>query len=197
MRKNGKGLAIFAIILGLIGAGTGGYLFIKNNALEAEIINLEEDITDLEDTIEEMQGKILPKARIYYDDSTFWILHNTGRVIEFTNSSYDTHNAFNFTDSSYLIPESGFYQINAQFSIEAEAGDDFVIYIMRNNTFHSFRRYAAPITINNFGCGISDKVNATVGDTIRIRGFYYGTSSTVRYVSGGENFSYFTIAKLP
>ena len=180
MGKKGNGLAVFALIFGLIGAGTGGYLFVTDYLL-----------------VEEPEEAILPKARIYYDDSTLWVLHNTGKVIEFTDTSYDTHNAFNFTTSSYIIPESGYYQINAQLGIDAQAGEKFVIYILRiNNSFYSYSLFITPETTNNFGVGISDMVYATAGDTIRIRCFYYGTSGQVRYISDGEHLSYFTIAKL-
>jgi len=179
MGKKGNGLAVFALIFGLIGAGTGGFLFVTNYLL-----------------VEEPEEIILPKARLYYDDSYLWVSHNTGKVIEFTDTSYDTHNAYNFTSNLYVIPESGFYQINAQYSVDCEAGDNYVIYIMVNNAFHSYLRTTSSLTLSNFGIGVNDIVNATVGDEIKIRAFFSDSTSEIRYFSGGEYFTFFTIAKL-
>jgi len=178
MGKNGKGLAVFALIFGLIGAGTGGYLFVQDYLLA------EEETT-------------LPKARVYYDAATYWLLSNSaGKILDFTNVSYDTHNAFNLTSNLYIVPESGIYQVNAQFSIDALAGDNFVVYIIRNNSFHSFRRYTSSMTVNNLGIGVSDMVNATVGDEISIRGYFYTSGGGIRLISGNEYLTYFSIAKL-
>ncbi|MHA1677287.1 MAG: hypothetical protein ACTSWX_15565 [Promethearchaeota archaeon] len=192
-----NGLAVVAFIIGLIGAGIGGYLFLEVKSLQNEINNLEDDIKDLEDYVEEgLEEKILPKARIFYDDSTFYITHNAGKRIEFTNTSYDTHNAYNFTSNTYVIPESGYYQINAQYSIHAEAGDDYVIYIVVNNNYYTYMRTSASKTLNNFGVGVNDVVNVNAGDEISIRAFFYATSFETRYFTGGDHFTFFTIAKL-
>ena len=132
MGKNGTGLAVFAIILGLIGAGTGGYLFVKVITLEEEqkvledtILELEDTILELEETIEEEpEAIIIPKARVYYDGTTFDIdSPAANKLVDFTKASYDTHNAFNFTTDLYTIPESGFYQIFAQYSVYGMVGE--------------------------------------------------------------------------
>lgn len=139
----------------------------------------------------------MPKARVYYDDTTFWLLSLTAsKTLDFTNVSYDTHNAFNLTSNLYVIPESGFYQINAQFSMDALAGDSFVVYIVKNNSFHSYRRYTSSVVLNNLGIGVSDMVNASVGDTISIRGYFYTSGGGIRHISGGTYLTYFSIAKL-
>ena len=109
---------------------------------------------------------------------------------------YDTHNAFNLTSDAYLIPEAGFYQVIAQYSITAEDQDFFKIYIMLNETVLACNSFTASRSTNTFTVSITDIVNTTVGDLISIKAYIYNSGNIPRLVFSSEAYSFFSISKL-
>lgn len=178
--KTGRGLAIFAIILGLIGSGTGGYLFAKEFLFE-----------------QQEEEQILPKARVYLDTSMSKYSRTTQQDLNFDQISYDTHNAFNLTSDKYVIPEDGVYHVDAQYSISvAETDDNYVIYIILNSQMHVYKRVTCSYNINNFCVSASDMLNCSVGDAISIRIYVTTSPDAWRTVEGREYLTFFAIAKL-
>ncbi|QEE14328.1 hypothetical protein DSAG12_00141 [Promethearchaeum syntrophicum] len=181
--KIGKGLAIITLLLGLIGSGTGGYLFAKEFFLD----------------VEPQEEHILPKARVFYNGTpSFSKYSNTvAESLDFNQVSYDTHNAFDLTNDSYIIPEDGVYDIDAQYCVaNAEDGDDYVIFIMLDTQRAAFKQVTCSATVSTLGVSISDKLNLTVGDTISIHIFVFTGVSEWRSVYGKEYATFFSIAKL-
>jgi len=167
-------------LVGLISAGLGVYLILT------QYVFVQED-------------SVLPKARVYFDGSPSFNKYSdtTQENIDFTQVSYDTHNAFNLITDTYIIPEDGFYHIDAQYGIEtAQTDDDYVIYIVRNNLMHTFKRVTCTKTVNSFCVDVSDIVNATIGDTINIRIYFHNSVAGWRSVEGQSYLTFFSIAKL-
>ena len=186
MATNGKGLAAIALILGLIGAGAGGFIIVKEYFLTEPLV--EED------------PYISPIARVSCQKSGYHLTSGLHTVLNFTHTSYDTHNAYNFTDDSYIIPEDGFYQVFAQFSITAEDGDFFKIYILQNDISTlasvSVQSYTAARSTNTFTVAVTDIVNATAGDTIYIWAYSHNIGNLPRLIYALEDYTYFTITKI-
>ncbi|MFX0076680.1 MAG: hypothetical protein ACFE96_14650 [Candidatus Hermodarchaeota archaeon] len=117
MSKGRNLLGVLALILSLGGLGIGFYSFISMN----QYVNI-------------VETYVSPKARVYYDGPIYSIPDGGGPTLfNFTHISYDTHGAFDLDTDSYLIPESGYYQITAQYSIDAIDGGFFVIFIYSND----------------------------------------------------------------
>lgn len=192
MSKTGKGLVAFALIFGLIGTGLGGFMLVNNYALVDELNELNDRIEELE---KEEDPYIVPRARVYRLGS-YSLISGHNALFDYTNISYDTHNAFNMTSDAYSIPETGFYQVIAQYCIDADDLDFFKIYIEINGSVHASRSYTASSSISDFAVSITDIVNTTVGDLITISVFSLNPGDISRAVYGMEAYSFFTISKL-
>lgn len=144
MKQTGKGLVAFALIFGLIGTGLGGFMLVKNDGLVDEINELNNKIEESNNRIEELEKEedpyVVPRARVYRLGSYSLISGHTG-LFDYTNTSYDTHNAFNLTSDEYIIPETGFYQVIAQYCVNVQDQDYFKIYIFINGSVHASRSY--------------------------------------------------------
>ncbi len=192
MSQTGKGLVAFALIFGLIGTGLGGFMLVKDYGLVDEVNELNNRIEELE---EEEDPYVVPRARVYRLGS-YSLVSGYTTVFDYTNTSYDTHNAFNLTSDTYIIPETGFYQVIAQYCITVEDQDFFKIYIYINGSVHASRLYTAAYPTITFSVSITDIVNTTVGDLITISAYSYNVGGVSRSVYGMEAYSFFTISKL-
>ena len=206
MSQTGKGLVAFALIFGLIGTGLGGFMLVKDYGLVDEVNELNNRIEELNNGIEELNNRIeeleteedpyvVPRARVYRLGSYSLVSSHTA-LFDYTSTSYDTHNAFNLTSDTYIIPETGFYQVIAQFCITVEDQDLFKIYIYINGSVHASRSYTAACPAITFAVSITDIVNTTVGDLITISAYSYNVGDVSRSVYGMEAYSFFTISKL-
>ena len=181
MAKNGKGLAAIALIIGLLGAGFGGYIAIKEYVLTPD-----EDIND-----------VLPKARVY-SKKTGYLIPSGGayELIDFTNVTYDTHNAYNLTSDQYLVPESGFYHVHAQLTLTANAGDYLELLVYYNGSLYSHTATEPNLSIMLCPVSISCTVNATIGEPIEIGFAQYNGASAARTVCANSAFTYCEITKI-
>ena len=199
MTQTGKGLVAFALIFGLIGTGLGGFMLVKNYGLVDEINELNNRIEESNNRIEELEKEedpyVVPRARVYRLGSYSLVSGDTTKF-DYTNTSYDTHSAFNLTLDEYTIPETGFYQVIAQFCITAEDQDFFKINININGSMIASRSYTASRSTNTFAVSITDIVNTTAGDIITITAYSYNAGGFSRLVYSSEVYSFFTISKL-
>ena len=195
MSQTGKGLVAFALIFGLIGTGLGGFMLVKNYGLGDEVNELNNRIEELEEELEGEDSYVVPRARVYRLGSYSLISGHTG-LFDYTNTSYDTHNAFNLTSDEYVIPETGFYQVIAQYCVNVQDQDYFKIYIFINGSVHASQSYIAADSTIDFAVSITDIVNITAGDLITIKAFSLNAGDVSRAVYGMEGYSFFTISKL-
>ena len=199
MSQTGKGLVAFALIFGLIGTGLGGFMLVKDYGLVDEVNELNNRIEELNNRIEELETEedpyVVPRARVYRLGS-YSLVSGYNTLFDYTSTSYDTHNAFNLTSDTYIIPETGFYQVIAQYCISVEDQDFFKIYIVINGSIHASRLYTAACSASTFSVSITDIVNTTVGDLITIIAYIYNVGGVSRSVYGMEAYSFFTISKL-
>ncbi len=177
MAKNGKGLLALALIFGLVGAGIGGYLIVK-------------EFTSQESTT-------LPMAKVYYSGPTYTITSGGGfTVFDYTDAEYDTRNAFNFTDDKYYVPENGFYQVIAQYCIGAEDGDVCKIYIWLNSSVVSSHTSMASASTAAFAVSTTNIFNLTTDDTLHIALYIYNAGGFPRNIFQHQAYTYCCITKI-
>ena len=202
MTQTGKGLFALALIFGLIGSGLGGFMLVNHYALVDDQNELINDLNEIIDRVEELEEEeaieesyVVPRARVYRLGS--YSLNSSDTVVfDYTNTSYDTHNAFNLTSDAYVIPETGFYQVIAQYCITVEDQDFFKIHIFINGTMYASNSFTASRSTNTFTVSITDIVNVTTGDLITITAYSWNVGEISRLVFSSEEYSFFTISKL-
>jgi len=118
-------------------------------------------------------------------------------VLNFTHTSYDIYNAFNLTSDTYLIPESGFYQVAAQYSISARVNDTYYIYFIKNNIIISDRQTACSSSSIDMIMAIADIVYCTTGDVITFYVAQYNPAHAFRVFYQFPAPTFCTIAKIP
>jgi len=178
--KRGSMLAVVSLIFALAGVGVGVFSFMSLN-----------------NYINETNAYVLPKARVYYDGPTYTITSGGGLTIfNYNQKSYDSHGAFDLLLDYYRVPETGYYQIIAQYSIYADDGDFFQIQLYSNNILVSFRAWSSSVTTNIFGVALTDIVNFNQGDTLSIKLYQYNSGSLPRDIFVGDVYTFFAIAKI-
>ena len=175
-----KGLAVVTLLLALGGLGIGIYSFISMN----QYINAK-------------NAYIVPMARVYYSGVSYTIPSGVSYVtLDYNAKSFDTHEAFNLLLNAYIIPETGFYHMIAQYSIGADTDDFYQILLFKNGNLISEKAYTSSRDTSAFGVSISDVHNFTEGDSLTIRAYQYNVGSLPRTIFDGEEFTFFTIMKV-
>nr|MDO8111252.1 hypothetical protein [Candidatus Sigynarchaeota archaeon] len=172
-RKNS--LACIALVIGLVGVAFGGY------AVFTSINN----------------SYVLPKARAYVGLSGQALSNSGNAMLNFTNITYDSHGAFNLTSDLYVVPETGYYQVIAQYAVEAVDGDFFKIYIKGNSTIYSSRSYTASATTNTFTVAIEDILSLVKGSSFSIWTYSYHVAAGSRDIFAAEAYTFVSIVKVP
>lgn len=179
MAQGGKGLAVLALIIALIGAGGAGFLLAQQYLLVPP----------------EEEPYLRPMAKVYRTGT--YILSSGGTTtFNFTTLSYDSHDAFDLASDAYEIPETGFYHVIAQYCIEAEPSDFFKINNMLNGTIITSCSYTAAFTTNTFTVSVTDIINATAGDLISIQTYIYNSGGEPRQIFVNKAYTFFTIMKI-
>ena len=202
MTQTGKGLIAFALIFGLAGTGLGGFMIVNHYALVNDQNELINDLNDLINRTKQLEEEkaleesyVVPRARVYRLGS-YSLDSSTTVTFDYTNTSYDTHNAFNLTSDAYIVPETGFYHIYAQYCITAEDQDFFKINIYVNGVHHTSKSFTASRYTNTFTVSITDFLNTTAGDLITIYSYIYNAGDLSRLVYSAEQYSFFAISKM-
>jgi len=181
MAKNGNLVAILAIIFGVSGVLVGGFALIQ--------INFPRESQEPQ--------YVLPKARVYLDSS-----YNLNGVdyhrLNYTHKSFDSHDTFNLATDEYIVPETGFYQVIAQYSVEAYDQDFFTIQIINNMWLNGTCSYTVSISTFTwyFSVTITNIITAFEGDAISINTFLFLSGPPTRALFPGEEFTYFSIVKI-
>ena len=148
-------------------------------------------------TIDDMNAYVPPMAKAYYDDiSAYSIPSGSFQTFNYNQISYDNRDAFNLTSDSYKVPGSGFYQVIAQYSINAIDGDFFMIQLLSNGIISCSRSSTASNSTNTFGVTLTNIFNFAEGDTLTIRVYQYNYEGTQRYIFHGGAHNFFAIAKI-
>lgn len=179
MTQNGKGLAALALIIALLGAGAGGFLIIKQ----------------LTSMPPEEEPYIRPMAKVYRTGSYF-LPSGTYTTFNFTDKIYDSHDAFVLELDVYEIPETGFYLVIAQYSVDVELDDFFKIDLALNGTTITSKSYTPARDTNTFTVSVTDIINVTAGDLISIRTYSYNLPGDPRYIYAYEAYTFFEIMKM-
>ena len=187
MSKGRNILGVVSLIIALAGVAIGAYAFVFMNNY----------INSMNATIDDMNAYVPPMAKAYYDDiSAYSIPSGSFQTFNYNQISYDNRDAFNLTSDSYKIPGSGFYQVIAQYSINAIDGDFFMIQLLSNNIIICSRSSTASNTTNTFGVALTDIFNFAEGDSLTIRVYQYNFGDLSKNIFDGEAHTFFTIAKL-
>ncbi len=187
MSKGGNKLAGVSLIFALAGVGVGAFSFISMNNY----------INGINNFIQDTNTYVLPMARVYYDGPSYMIPSGGSyKLFNFTQKSYDTHGAFNLTSNSYTIPETGFYQVIAQYSIDTDTGEFFMIRFYSNDILVSTQSYTSGLDTNTLAVALMDINNFTAGDSLTIKVYIYNVGSLSREIFNGEEYNFFTVAKL-
>ena len=179
MSKGRNTLVVVSLIVALAGGAIGTYSFISLNYY-----------------IIEANAYVLPIARVYHGGPSYTIPSGAWQVFDYDQKSYDTHGAFNLTTESYSVPETGFYQVIVQFSIDAIAGDYFMIRLYRNSNYTCSRAYSSSINTITFVVALTDINNFTEGDSLTIRVYQWNPGATSRTIREGVRRTFFTVAKI-
>jgi hypothetical protein len=206
--KGSNMLGVVTIIIALSGLALGAYSFILMNNyvntlnaqiddLNAEINDLNTEIDDLNTVINETNSYHPPIAKVYYDDvSVYSIPSGISQTFNYNQIDFDNRDAFNLTSDSYTIHEPGFYQVTAQYSIEALAGDFFMIQLLSNEVIVCSRSLTASVGTNTFGVVLTNIFNFAEGDSLTIRVYQYNGGSATRNIFPGGAHNFFVIAKI-
>ena len=180
-------LGTVSLIIALVATALGAYTFvIMNNYINA-----------LNARIDDLNSYIPPMASVYYDDvSAYSIPYQSSQTFNYNQKNYDTHGAFNLISDAYKIPEPGFYQVIAQYSIDAIDGDFFMIQLHSNNNLICSRSYTSSANTNTFGVALTDIFNFIKGDSITIKLYQYNIGDISRDIYDGETHTFFVIAKI-
>ena len=147
--------------------------------------------------LNEKNSYIPPMAEVYYDDmSVYSIPYQSSQTFNYNQVSYDNRDAFNLTSDSYTIHEPGFYQVTAQYSIEAYDGDFFMIQLLSNSIIVCSRSFTASTYTNTFGVGLTIIFNFAEGDSLTILIYQYNGAHTTRNIFPGGAHNFFAIAKI-
>ena len=173
-------LAVVSLIFALAGVGVGVFSFMSLN-----------------NYINETNAYVLPKARVYYDGPTYTITSGGGLTIfNYNQKSYDSHGAFDLLLDYYRVPETGFYQVIAQYSIDAADGGFFTIQLLSNNVLVCSRSCSSSINTNTFGVALTDTILFDEGDSLTIKVYQYDPGAASRNIFDGEEETFFAIAKI-
>ena len=172
-------LTAASLVVALVGVGVGVFSFISLN-----------------NYITEANAYVRPMARVYYGGPSYTIPSGAWRVFDYDQKSYDTHGTFNLTSESYSVPEAGFYQVIVQFSIDAIAGDYFMIRLYSNTFIICTRAYSSSLNTINFVVALTDINNFTEGDSLTIRVYQWNSGATSRNIREGERQTFFTVTKI-
>jgi hypothetical protein len=201
-------LGVVALIIALSGVALGAYsfLFVNNyvNDLNAQIEDLNTQIGDLNAVINDLNTYVNetnsynpPMAEAYYDDvSVYSIPSGISQTFNYNQINFDNRDAFNLTSDSYTIHEPGFYQVTAQYSIEAVAGDFFMIQLLSNEMIVCSRSLTASTATNTFGVVLTNLFNFAEGDSLTIRVYQYNAGAVPRNIFPGGAHNFFAIAKI-
>jgi ABC-type lipoprotein release transport system permease subunit len=179
MSKGRNMLGTVSLIIALAGVAIGAYSFVFMN-----------------NYINGMNAYVPPMAKVYYDGSIYSIPNESPQIFNYNQISYDNRDAFNLTSDSYTIPGTGFYQVTAQYSIEAYDGDFFKITLLSNSVIVSSSSFTASKYTNTFGVGLTNNFNFAEGDSLTILVYQYNVGLAPRNIFDGEAYTFFTIAKL-
>jgi len=187
MNKGRNKLGVVSLIIALVATALGAYTFvIMNNYINA-----------LNARIDDLNSYIPPMASVYYDDvSAYSIPDQSSQTFNYNQISYDNRDAFNLVSDSYRIPGTGFYQVTAQYSIEAYDGDFFMIQLLSNGTIVCSRSFTASTTTNTFGVSLTNNFNFAEGESLSILIYQYNGAHTARNIFPGGAHNFFTIAKM-
>lgn len=180
MSKGRSTLIVVSLIIAIAGSALGIYSFLSlNNYINA---------TD---------SYVLPKARVYYEGPTYTITSGGGyKLFNYTQKSYDTHGTFDLTSDSYTIPEPGFYQVMAQYSIDAIDEGFFIIQLYKNTDLVSTRSSTASVATNTFGVALTDIINFDEGDSLTIIVYQFDPGDASRNILDGEAWTFLAISKI-
>lgn len=201
-------LGVVTIIIALSGVALGAYSFIfmnnyvntlnaQNDELNGKINDLNGEIDDLNAIINETNSYHPPIAKVYYDDvSAYSIPSGISQTFNYNQIDFDNRDAFNLTSDSYMIHEPGFYQVTAQYSIEAFDGDFFQIQLLSNGIIFCSRSLTASVSTNTFGVVLTNLFNFAEGDSLTILVYQYNVGGTTRNIFPGGAHNFFAIEKI-
>jgi len=119
----------------------------------------------------------------------------SGSNVTITNwlIGYDVTSSFNATTGVFVVPDSGFYLINAQMFFTAAAtaaiGNVFTIIVNRNGTVLQFADdISASTTARNYNPQVNFVAQLTAGDLITVQVFQNSGSTSALSSAGGVNF---------
>jgi len=179
-------LGVLSLIIALAGVAFGAYSFVFMNNY----------INDMNAYINETNSYVPPMAKVYYDGSTYSIPSGSFQTFNYNQISYDNRDAFNLTSDSYTIHGPGFYQVIAQYSIDAIDGDFFTIQLLSNGIIFCSRSSTASNATNTFGVVLTDIFKFAEGDSLTIRVYQHNSGSLSKNIFDGEAHTFFTIAKI-
>ena len=179
----GKGVSILAgvsLIIAIAGIAVGAFSFISINSYTTK-----------------EEAYVLPMARVFYDGPYYTIPSGGAPILfNYTEKNYDTHEKFDLDTDSYSIPETGYYQIIAQYSIDADAGEFFRIELYSNNVLVCSKAYTTGMDTNHLGVSLMDIRHFSEGDSLTIKAYQYNVGALPRAIFSGEADTYFAIAKI-
>ncbi len=174
-RSSANAVAIIALIIGIAGLSLGGYILFFNNP----------------------PPENNPVARVYYEGETYNLIQSDYEYFNFNQISFDSHNAFDLETDIYRVPVAGYYQVCAQYAIKADSGDIYTIVVYVNGEEYVERSSTSSLTTNVFSVSVSDILECSAGDQIRIG--YWACDNNEIYDTPeypGHRLNYFSIARI-
>lgn len=142
------------------------------------------------------------KFSVYLAASQTGIADSTVTKILFDTEEFDTNN--NFASSTYTVPVSGFYQINAYVEVESAANNGIAsqLYLYKNGAAiktggRLYPSISSTVAVD-IPMNISTLVQLTAGDTLDIRALFDVNSGTVTAIGGAtiSSFSGYLVSVL-
>ena len=172
--SDNKGTIALAVIALIIGAGGFGYFFVQQQ-------------------LGILGGGPTIKARAYKSNTPQAISDNVWAKVTFTDESYDIGSCFNLATDTFVVPQTGYYQIHASLYFQNIA--DIKYYgICVSSTSNAFLLYSGrgsslDPAFTSLTISVTDIVYLNAGENITLHGRRNSGSPTAS-IGGSSSGSY-------
>jgi len=168
--RKGTVLGIFALILGILSLGVGGYSLYRTLTISPTSDN----------------PKYMARA---YLTASYAVSTSTWHTVNFTNLDYNVGGCFDLNTDSFNCSYTGYYLVSGMVSLDLLYDEDIMLVgIYKNNTVLIAGSSAHASHVDFISAGVVDTLYLEVGDSIQLKVWHsFGVN---RYIYGNPFSTY-------